>query len=64
MEKVIVIISFILIFVIAKLIEVIHSDEFLEYIPDNYLNKLQKLLALIIVLQVSIFYLSIIILKS
>lgn len=64
MEKVIVIISFILIFVIAKLIEIIHSDEFLEYIPDSYLNKLQKFLALIMVLQVSIFYLSIIILKS
>ena len=63
MEKVMVIISFILIFVIAKLIEIIHSDEFFEYIPDSYLNKLQKLLALIIVLQVSIFYLSIIILK-
>lgn len=64
MEKAIVIISAILLFVIAKLIEIIHSDEFLEYIPDSYLNKLQKLLALIIVLQASIFYLSIIILKS
>lgn len=64
MEKVIVIISFILIFVIAKLIEIIHSDEFLEHILDSYLNKLQKHLALIIVLLASIFYLSIIILKS
>ena len=61
MIKAIIIISFILIYVIYNLIKVIQSEELLNIIPYENLNIIQKYLALILVLQFCIFYLSIII---
>ena len=61
MIKAIIIISFILLYVIYNLIKVIQSEELLDIIPYENLNIIQKYLALILVLQFCIFYLSIII---
>ena len=61
MIKAIIIISFILLYVIYNLIKVIQSEELLDIIPYENLNTIQKYLALILVLQFCIFYLSIII---
>ena len=61
MIKAIIIISFILIYVIYNLIKVIQSEELLGTISYESLNIIQKYLALILVLQFCIFYLSIII---
>ena len=61
MIKAIIIISFILLYVIYDLIKFIQSEELLDIIPYENLNIIQKYLALILVLQFCIFYLSIII---
>ena len=61
MIRAIIIISFILLYVIYNLIKVIQSEEVLDIIPYESLNIIQKYLALILVLQFCIFYLSIII---
>ena len=61
MIRAIIIISFILLYVIYNLIKVIRSEELLDIIPYESLDTIQKYLALILVLQFSIFYLSIII---
>lgn len=61
MIRAIIIISFILLYVIYNLIEVIQSEELLDIIPYESLNTIQKYLILILVLQSCIFYLSIII---
>lgn len=61
MIRAIIIISFILLYVIYNLIKVIQSEELLDIIPYESLNTIQKYLALILVLQFCIFYLSIII---
>ena len=61
MIKAIIIISFILLYVIYDLIKVIQSEELLDIIPYESLNIIQKYLALILVFQFCIFYLSIII---
>ena len=61
MIKAIIIISFILLYVIYNLIKFIQSEELLDIIPYENLNIIQKYLALILVLQSCIFYLSIII---
>ena len=61
MIRAIIIISFILLYVIYNLIKVIQSEELLDIIPYENLNIIQKYLALILVLQFCIFYLSIII---
>ena len=61
MIRAIIIISFILLYVIYNLIKVIRSEELLDIIPYESLNTIQKYLALILVLQFCIFYLSIII---
>ena len=61
MIKAIIIISFILLYVIYDLIKFIQSEELLDIIPYENLNIIQKYLALILVLQSCIFYLSIII---
>ena len=61
MIRAIIIISFILLYVIYDLIKFIQSEELLDIIPYENLNIIQKYLALILVLQFCIFYLSIII---
>ena len=61
MIRAIIIISFILLYVIYDLIKFIQSEELLDIIPYEKLNIIQKYLALILVLQFCIFYLSIII---
>ena len=61
MIRAIIIISFILLYVIYNLIKVIQSEELLDIIPYESLNIIQKYLALILVFQFCIFYLSIII---
>lgn len=61
MIRAIIIISFILLYVIYNLIKVIRSEELLDIIPYESLDTIQKYLALILVLQSCIFYLSIII---
>ena len=61
MIRAIIIISFILLYVIYNLIKFIQSEELLDIIPYENLNIIQKYLALILVLQFCIFYLSIII---
>ena len=61
MIRAIIIISFILLYVIYDLIKVIQSEELLDIIPYENLNIIQKYLALILVFQFCIFYLSIII---
>ena len=61
MIRAIIIISFILLYVIYNLIKVIQSEELLDIIPYENLNIIQKYLALILVLQSCIVYLSIII---
>ena len=61
MIRAIIIISFILLYVIYNLIKVIQSEELFDIIPYESLNIIQKYLALILVLQFCIFYLSIII---
>ena len=61
MIRAIIIISFILLYVIYNLIKVIQSEELLDIIPYENLNIIQKYLALILVFQFCIFYLSIII---
>ena len=61
MIRAIIIISFILLYVIYDLIKFIQSEELLNIIPYESLNIIQKYLALILVLQFCIFYLSIII---
>ena len=61
MIRAIIIISFILLYVIYDLIKFIQSEELLDIIPYESLNIIQKYLALILVLQSCIFYLSIII---
>lgn len=61
MIRAIIIISFILLYVIYNLIKVIQSEELLDIVPYESLDIIQKYLALILVLQFCIFYLSIII---
>lgn len=61
MIRAIIIISFILLYVIYNLIEVIQSEELPDIISYESLNTIQKYLILILVLQSCIFYLSIII---
>ena len=61
MIRAIIIISFILLYVMYNLIKFIQSEELLDIIPYENLNIIQKYLALILVLQFCIFYLSIII---
>ena len=61
MIRAIIIISFILLYVIYDLIKFIQSEELLDIIPYESLNIIQKYLALILVFQFCIFYLSIII---
>ena len=61
MIKAIIIISFILLYVMYNLIKFIQSEELLDIIPYENLNIIQKYLALILVLQSCIVYLSIII---
>lgn len=61
MIRAIIIISFILLYVIYDLIKVIQSEKLLDIIPYENLNIIQKYLALILVFQFCIFYLSIII---
>ena len=61
MIRAIIIISFILLYVIYDLIKFIQSEELLDIILYESLNIIQKYLALILVLQSCIFYLSIII---
>ena len=61
MIRAIIIISFILLYVMYNLIKFIQSEELLDIIPYENLNIIQKYLALILVLQSCIVYLSIII---